>query len=115
MRLPDFRIPLNAADEETLAALEAMVLSGELGVVTLDEIRARLSVTPVKLQTLLAVLAERKKIVEGTDGFILHSEGYVVTNAHVAARAAKLTVIFADRTEHEADPVAIDERRRPSF
>ncbi|HSA95489.1 MAG TPA: SelB C-terminal domain-containing protein [Acidobacteriota bacterium] len=73
VRLPDFRIPLSAADEGTLAALEAMVLSGELGKVSLDEIRESLKLTPAKLQTLLAVLAERKKIVEGVEGFILHS------------------------------------------
>ena len=73
VRLPDFRIPLSSADETTLAALEAMVLSGELGSVTLDDIREKLRLTPEKLQTLLAVLAERKKIVEGIDGFILHS------------------------------------------
>ena len=74
VRLPDFRIPLTAADEETLAALEDMVLSGELGSVTLDDIRAKFRLTPGKLQTLLGVLAERKKIVEGIDGFILHSQ-----------------------------------------
>jgi selenocysteine-specific elongation factor len=73
VRLPDFRIPLTAADEETLAALERMVLSGELGSVTLDDIRAQFKLTQGKLQMLLAVLAERKKIVEGLDGFILHS------------------------------------------
>jgi serine protease Do len=43
-------------------------------------------------------------------GFILHGDGYVVTNAHVAARAAKLKVIFADGSEHEADTVATDEK-----
>ncbi len=43
-------------------------------------------------------------------GFILHGDGYVVSNAHVTARAAKLKVIFADGSEHEADPVAIDEK-----
>lgn len=73
VRLTDFRIPLSAADEETLAALEGMVLSGQLGSVTLDDIRSQLKLTIGKLQTLLAVLAERKKIVEGIDGFILHS------------------------------------------
>jgi selenocysteine-specific elongation factor len=73
VRLPDFRIPLTAGDEETLAALESMVLSGELGSVTLDDIRATLKLTTGKLQTLLAALAERKKIVEGIDGFILHA------------------------------------------
>jgi selenocysteine-specific elongation factor len=73
VRLPDFRIPLTAADEEILKTLEGMVLSGELGSVKLDDIRAKLKLTPGRLQTLLAVLAERKKIVEGIDGFILHS------------------------------------------
>jgi selenocysteine-specific elongation factor len=73
VRLPDFRIPLTSAEEETLARLEEMVLSGELGSVTLDDLRARLKLTQGKLQTLLAVLAERNKIVEGVDGFILHS------------------------------------------
>ncbi len=73
VRLPDFRIPLSAADEGTLAALEGMVLSGELGSVTLDDLKAKFKLTPARLQTLLSVLAERKKIVEGFDGFILHS------------------------------------------
>ena len=73
VRLPDFRIPLTAADEETVAALERMVLSGELGSVTMDDIRAQFKLTQGKLHMLLAVLAERKKIVEGLDGFILHS------------------------------------------
>ncbi len=43
-------------------------------------------------------------------GFILHADGYVVTNAHVVAQAARPKVIFADRSEHEADLVSIDER-----
>lgn len=73
VRLPDFRIALSGADEATLAALEGMVLSGELGSVTLDDIRGKLHLSYAKLQTLLSVLAERKKIVEGIDGFILHS------------------------------------------
>jgi selenocysteine-specific elongation factor len=73
VRLADFRIPLSAADEETLVALEGMVLRGELGRVSVDDLRATLKLTPGKLQTLLAVLAERKKIVEGVDGFILHA------------------------------------------
>jgi selenocysteine-specific elongation factor len=72
VRLPDYRIPLSAGDEAVLAALEKRLLSGEFGMVTPDEVRAELQLTPAKLQTLLAVLAERKKIVEGLDGFLLH-------------------------------------------
>ncbi len=42
-------------------------------------------------------------------GFILHPDGYIITNGHVAARAARLKIVFADGVEHEAEPVAIDE------
>jgi selenocysteine-specific elongation factor len=69
----DFRPPLSAADEKTVAEMEAMFLKGEFGQATLDEVRKKFHLTPAKLRSLLAVLAERKKIVEGRDGFILHS------------------------------------------
>lgn len=42
-------------------------------------------------------------------GFVIHPDGYVVTNAHVVMRAVDQRVIFADGTEHEADRVAVDE------
>jgi selenocysteine-specific elongation factor len=71
--LVDFRAPLSPADEKTVGEMEAMFLKGEFGQVSLDEIRKRLHLTPGKLQSLLAVLMEREKIVEGRDGFILHS------------------------------------------
>jgi serine protease Do len=43
-------------------------------------------------------------------GFIIHPDGYVVTNAHVVMRAVDQRVIFADGTEFEADRVAVDEK-----
>lgn len=42
-------------------------------------------------------------------GFVIHPDGYVVTNAHVVSHAG-VKVIFADKTEYDADRVAIDER-----
>jgi selenocysteine-specific elongation factor len=69
----DYRVPLSAADEKTLAEMESLFLKGAFGEVSLDDIRGHLHLSPVKLQTLLAVLMEQKKIVEGRDGFILHS------------------------------------------
>ncbi len=42
-------------------------------------------------------------------GFIIHPDGYVVTNAHVVARAKDQKVIFADKTEYPAVRVAVDE------
>jgi serine protease Do len=43
-------------------------------------------------------------------GFVIHPDGYVVTNAHVIVRAAAQKVIFADHKEYEAERVAIDEK-----
>ncbi len=72
VRLPEFRPPLSAADEAVLAELEGMVLSGEMGAVTLDDVQAKLGLSPSRLQALMDILAERRKIVEGFEGFILH-------------------------------------------
>jgi serine protease Do len=41
-------------------------------------------------------------------GFVLHPDGYVVTNAHVLAASHK--VIFADKSEHDAEIIAVDEK-----
>jgi selenocysteine-specific elongation factor len=91
--LVDFRVPLSPADELALGEMETMFLKGEFGQVSLDEIRKRLHLRPGKLQTLLAVLAERKKIVEGRDGFILHSRWLddVVKKIHASGKK-ELTV-----------------------
>jgi serine protease Do len=43
-------------------------------------------------------------------GAVIHPEGYVITNAHVVAQAAQLKVIFANKAEHEAEAVAVDEQ-----
>ena len=44
-------------------------------------------------------------------GFVLHSAGYIITNAHVVARSAEQKVIFADQREFDAVVVAIDHER----
>ncbi|HOW85947.1 MAG TPA: SelB C-terminal domain-containing protein [Candidatus Aminicenantes bacterium] len=72
VRLPDFSVPVSAADEAVLAELEGLVRRGEMGTVTGDDVRAKLGLSPARLQALLGILAERRKIVEGFDGFILH-------------------------------------------
>ena len=43
-------------------------------------------------------------------GFVVHPDGYIVTNAHVVAQTAKRKIIFADGTKHDARIVAIDHR-----
>ncbi len=41
-------------------------------------------------------------------GFVIHPQGYIVTNAHVVARSTDRTVIFADGREYDAVVVASD-------
>lgn len=41
-------------------------------------------------------------------GFVIHSAGYIVTNAHVVARTAERKVIFADKRQLDAQVVGMD-------
>jgi serine protease Do len=41
-------------------------------------------------------------------GFVIHPDGYIVTNAHVVARSTDRTVTFADGREYDAAVVASD-------
>lgn len=44
-------------------------------------------------------------------GFVLHPDGYIVTNAHVVARTTDRKAIFADGSEYDAQLLAIDADR----
>jgi serine protease Do len=41
-------------------------------------------------------------------GFVIHEDGYIVTNHHVVARSADHRVKFADGREYEATPISSD-------
>ncbi|MHC4908102.1 MAG: trypsin-like peptidase domain-containing protein [Planctomycetota bacterium] len=42
-------------------------------------------------------------------GFVIHPEGYIITNAHVVARTTDRKAIFPDGREYEARIIAVDE------
>lgn len=50
----------------------------------------------------------RYKATSVGSGFVIHRDGYVVTNAHVVNRTVERKVSFADGTELNADIVALD-------
>jgi serine protease Do len=44
-------------------------------------------------------------------GFVIHPDGYIITNAHVIAQTAERKAIFADGREYEAEVIAFDTTR----
>ena len=71
--LRDF-YPLPSPEEEKLLRdMEAMYLDGERRSVSLGEMQKRFGLSKKKLNRLLSFLVERRKIVLGKDGFLLHN------------------------------------------
>jgi len=69
-----FRIEAFPEDEKLLAELEELSLKGEFKRVSLEEIRKRFRISSDRLNRLLALLIEREKVIQGKDGFLLHSQ-----------------------------------------
>ena len=67
--LADFRRQLPPREEQLLRKLEATCFEGEFQALTSREILERLPLTPQKLQSLLEILIERKKVVVIPAGF----------------------------------------------
>lgn len=44
-------------------------------------------------------------------GFVIHPDGYIITNAHVVAQTAERKAIFSDGREYDAQIVAFDTQR----
>ena len=71
--LASFKLPISPQDEEILIEMEKMCFDGKFSAITSDEIRSRFQISTTRLQILLSLLTERKKIVQGKDGFYIHS------------------------------------------
>jgi len=69
----DYELALTPEEEGLLNRLEEMCLEGNLHSVSMEELQRRFNLSARRLQNLLSLLAERRKIVQGEDGFILHS------------------------------------------
>lgn len=59
---------------------------------------------------LFPIPSERSEKSAGS-GFVLHEDGYIVTNAHVVSTGSQLGVILADGTEYEARIIGRDTTR----
>jgi selenocysteine-specific elongation factor len=66
-------LTLTPEEEDLLNRLEEMCLEGKLHLVSQEDLQKRFNLSARRLQILLSFLAERRKIVQGKEGFILHS------------------------------------------
>lgn len=71
--LSSFKITHTPEEEQVLRELEEMCLRGEFRTVSLEDIQRKFHLSPTKLQTMLSLLIEKKKIVQSKEGFFLHS------------------------------------------
>jgi len=70
----DFTFSLNPAEESLLLEMEELARRGELKVVSWEEMKNRFHLSPAKLDMMISLLIERRKVVLGRDGFLLHSQ-----------------------------------------
>jgi selenocysteine-specific elongation factor len=73
LMLASAKVTLSAQEEKILQKLEDMCFKGEFQSVSLDEIRKGFHLSAERLDRLLALLAERKKVIQGPDGLIIHA------------------------------------------
>jgi selenocysteine-specific elongation factor len=74
LALPEFMMTLTPEEEDILRELEDLCLKGKFRSLSFEDLRQRFRLSSKKLDKLLSFLIERKKIVQGKDGLILHSK-----------------------------------------
>ncbi|MFQ6069370.1 MAG: SelB C-terminal domain-containing protein [Candidatus Aminicenantales bacterium] len=91
--LASFKLSPTPEEERVLSKLEEMCLRGELRSVSQEELARTFHLSPEKLNKMLSLLVERKKIVQGKEGFFIHSKWLEETVTKVRSLGKKeLTV-----------------------
>lgn len=73
LMLPSHEMELSAQEEKILQKLEEMCYQGEFQSVSLEEIRRQFRLSRERLEKLLSLLTERKKVIQGPEGLFIHS------------------------------------------
>jgi selenocysteine-specific elongation factor len=67
-------LPVSPEEKKLLAEMEVLLQKGKFRSSSQEELQNLLGVSPDKLKRLMSLLIERKKIVQGKDGFLVDSE-----------------------------------------
>jgi len=73
LMLPSHEVAISAQEEKILQRLEEMCYRGEFQSVSLEEVRRQFRLSRERLEKLLSLLTERRKIIQGPEGLFIHS------------------------------------------
>jgi selenocysteine-specific elongation factor len=73
LSLPSREAPLSAHEEKVLQKLEEMCYRGEFQSISLSGLSREFHLSAERLERLLSVLAERRKVVQGPEGLLIHA------------------------------------------
>jgi len=71
--LEDFNIDLSSDEIKLLNEMEKMILNGEFHSVSLEDLRKHFRLSTERLYNMLSLLTEKKRVIQGKEGLILHS------------------------------------------
>jgi selenocysteine-specific elongation factor len=74
LAVPEFTTILSPEEEGVLRKLEDLCFKGEFRSYSFEDLRKLFRLSSSRLDRLLSLLVERKKIVQGKDGLIIHSK-----------------------------------------
>ncbi|MFQ6038999.1 MAG: DNA/RNA-binding winged helix domain-containing protein, partial [Candidatus Aminicenantales bacterium] len=69
----DFSVRLLPEEEQILAKMEEMVLRGEFPTLSAEDLKKSFRLSSKRLGKLLAILVERRKIIQGQRGYLIHA------------------------------------------
>lgn len=72
--LKDFRLSLSSEEQEIIKNLEKMARGGELQSISFEDMQNKFNIPPKRLNMLLSILTERKKIIQGKEGYFIHAD-----------------------------------------
>jgi selenocysteine-specific elongation factor len=88
-----FRPTLPPREEKMLEELEKTCFSGDFRAVSLNEVREHFNLAPDRLEAMLARLVERRRVVQGREGFYLHARWLEELTARLRALPARMMTI----------------------
>lgn len=88
-----FRPVLPPREEKMLEELEQACFGGDFRAVSLNDVRERFNLAPDRLESMLSRLVERRRIVQGKEGFYLHARWLEDLTARLRALPARVVTI----------------------